>query len=313
MEIVVEIVLPVFGVVILGFLAARLGWFKGEAESGLASFVFNFAVPLMLFRSLATAQLPETVPWGFFGSFYIAAAAIAVTGFLLARYCFGRAWGGQVISGMGYAFGNNVLLGLPLIMTTFGDKAALPFFILLSIHGLCFFTLTTLFLEFGQKQAGASRTDLARQMVRSIFTNPILLGIFAGLALNLTDVSLPVPVDAICSLMQQAVTPCALFSLGASLTRYGIAGRLGQSAVMISAKTIIMPFMVYMLATRVFDIEPLWMMVAVMMAAQPTGVMTYIFAEKYKTGQAIATTSIFLSTGLSIITLSVILFLFDVR
>ena len=97
MEIVVEIVLPVFGVVLLGFGAARMGWFKGEAESGLASFVFNFAVPLMLFRSLATAQLPETIPWGFFGSFYIAAAATAVSGFLLARFVFRRTWGGQVI------------------------------------------------------------------------------------------------------------------------------------------------------------------------------------------------------------------------
>ena len=69
-----------------------------------------------------------------------------------------------------------------------------------------------------------------------------------------------------------------------------------------------MPALVYLLASRVFDIEPLWMMVAVMMAAQPTGVMTYIFAEKYKVGQAIATTSIFLSTSLSMVTLSVILF-----
>ena len=50
-----------------------------------------------------------------------------------------------------------------------------------------------------------------------------------------------------------------------------------------------------------------------MMAAQPTGVMVYIFAKKYDVGQAIATTSIFLSTTFSMVSLSVILFLFDVR
>ena len=111
MEIVLDIILPVFGVVIMGFGAARMGWFKGEAETGLASFVFNFAVPLMLFRSLATAQLPETVPWGFFGSYYLSAIAIALLGFLLARYFFKRTYGGQVITGFGYAFGNTVLAG----------------------------------------------------------------------------------------------------------------------------------------------------------------------------------------------------------
>ena len=49
------------------------------------------------------------------------------------------------------------------------------------------------------------------------------------------------------------------------------------------------------------------------MAAQPSGVMTYIFAQKYGTGQAIATTAIFMSTTASVVTLSGILYLFDVR
>lgn len=313
MEIVLDIVLPIFGVVVLGYGATRLGWFGGDAESGLAKFVFDFAVPLMLFRSLATAELPETLPWGYLASYYLSAAVIYLAGFLIARYAFKRTLGGQIITGFGFAFGNTVLLGLPLILTTFGDAAALPFFILLSIHGLCFFTLTTLLLELGRNAGGTSKRQMTRDTLRALFTNPILLGIFAGLIVNLTSVGLPGPIEAICALMQQAVTPCALFSLGASLTQYGIAGRIRQSMIMVLAKTVVMPALVYLLATRVFDIEPLWTMVAVMMAAQPSGVMTYIFAKKYGVGQAIATTSIFLSTTLSMVTLSIILFLFDVR
>lgn len=313
MEIVLEIVLPVFGVVVLGYGATRLGWFGGDAESGLAKFVFDFAVPLMLFRSLATAELPETVPWGYLGSYYISAASIYWMGFLLARYVFRRTYGGQIITGFGYAFGNTVLLGLPLILTTFGDEAALPLFILISIHGLCFFTLTTLLLEVDRNAGAGSKQQLIQQTTKSLFTNPILMGIFAGLVVNLTHTTLLPPIDAICALMQQAVTPCALFSLGASLTQYGMAGRIRQSIIMVVAKTVLMPALVYVLATYVFAIEPLWTMVAVVMAAQPSGVMTYIFAKKYGVGQAIATTSIFLSTMLSMVTLSVILFLFDVR
>lgn len=312
MEIVLQIILPIFGVVALGYGSTRLGWFGDQAETGLAKFVFDFAVPLMLLRSLATAELPETVPWGYFASYYLSAVAIFLLGFGLARWAFGRTYGGQVITGFGFAFGNTVLLGLPLILTTFGEEAALPFFILLSIHGLSFFTLVTLLLETDRsaQQQGSARL---RQVGRALVTNPLLLGIFVGLGFNLGPIPLPGPIEAICALMQQAVTPCALFSLGASLTRYGIAGRLGQSVLLVLAKTVIMPTLVYFLATRVFAIEPLWTMVAVMMAAQPTGVMTYLFAKKYEVGQAIATTSIFLSTAFSMVSLSVILFLFDVR
>jgi len=313
MEIVLEIVLPIFGVVVLGYGATRLGWFGGEADAGLAKFVFDFAVPIMLFRSLATAELPATIPWGYFGSYYLSAAAVYLLGFGLARFAFKRSYGGQVITGFGFAFGNTVLLGLPLILTTFGEQAALPFFILLSIHGLSFFTLTTLLLEADHLSGTASKRERGRQIVKSLFTNPILVGIFAGLAVNLAHLELLAPIEAICALMQQAVTPCALFSLGCSLTKYGMAGRVQQSIIMVVAKTVLMPALVYVLATRVFDIEPLWTMVAVLMAAQPSGVMTYIFAKKYGVGQAIATTSIFLSTALSLVTLSIILFLFDVR
>lgn len=313
MEIVLEIVLPVFGVVVLGYGVTRMGWFDGEAETGLARFVFDFAVPLMLFRSLATAELPKAIPWGYFASYYISASSVFLLGFVLARFAFRRTYGGQVISGFGFAYGNNVLLGLPLILTTFGEAAALPFFILLSVHGLIFFTLTTLLLEVDRNSGESSRRQMPGQMLKALWTNPILMGIFVGLAVNLANLSLPGPVDSICALMQQAVTPCALFSLGASLTKYGIAGRLGQSMVMVVAKTVVMPALVFVLATQVFDIEPLWTKVAVVMAAQPSGVMVYIFAKKYNVGQAIATTSIFLSTTSSMITLSVILFLFDVR
>lgn len=313
MEIVLDIILPVFGVVILGYGVTKVGWFKKDAEAGLASFVFNFAVPMMLFRSLATADLPAEVPLAYFSSFYISGFSVAILGFFLARFMFGRSFGGQVITAFGNCFGNTVLLGLPLIMTTFGEKAALPFFIILSVHGLIFFTLATLLLEFGHAAGGQSGRDLWKQTLKSLVTNPVLLGIYLGLTVNLSGLTLPGPIESICALMQKAVTPCALFALGASLTKYGFAGRLGQSSIMVISKLIIMPAMVFGLATYIFEIDPFWTMVAVLMAAQPSGVMTYIFATKYNVGQAIATTSIFMSTTLSMVTLSVILFLFDVR
>ena len=311
MSVVVDIVLPVFGVVGLGYGATRVGWFSGDAESGLAKYVFDFAVPLMLLRTLATAQLPAAIPWGFFGSYYLSAATVAGLGFLLARFAFRRSYGGQVITGFGFSFGNTVLLGLPLILTTFGDQAELPFFILLSVHGLIFFTLTTVLLEI-DRQAASGR-DLWMQTLRSLVTNPILVGIFVGLTFNLGPIPLPAPVEQICALMQRSVTPCALFGLGAALTRYGLAGRLFQSSLVVLGKTVLMPALVYVLATFVFHIDPLWTQVAVLMAAQPSGVMTYVFAKKYGVCESIATTSIFLSTTSSLVTLSVILYLFEVR
>lgn len=310
-EIVFNIILPVFGVVVIGYGATRLGWFSTEAEKGLGQFVFNFAVPLMLLRSIGTADLPASVPWGYFLSFYLSIGIIYALGIILARYAFGRSFGGQVITGFGNGFGNNVLLGLPLIITAVGEKAALPFFIILSVHGLILFTTTTLLLELDRNKDGQKIGAFIRQVGKSLITNPILLGIYAGLILNLSGIGVPGPLDPITELIGRAVTPCALFSLGASLTKYGIAGRVGQSIVMVTCKLILLPLMVYGFATYVFDVDPFWRMIAVLMAAQPSGVMVYIFAQRYGTGQAIATTSIFLSTTASLFTLTGVLYLFN--
>jgi hypothetical protein len=63
----------------------------------------------------------------------------------------------------------------------------------------------------------------------------------------------------------------------------------------------------------VFELEPLHRTVAVVLAGMPSGVNSFLFANRYETGVATATTSIFLSTALSMVTLTVILALFAVR
>jgi malonate transporter len=309
MEIVIDILLPVFGIAALGYAAARLGWFGEAAEAGVSTFVFNFAVPFFLFRTVATTDLPDAIPWDLFGSYYIPAALVYGLGFVLGRHVFGRDAMGAALTGMGCAFSNTVLLGLPLILLAYGEEGALPFFLILSVHGIILFTGTTILLESARGTAG-SLPDLAGQVILGLVKNPILIGLAAGMATNLSGVQLATPVDRIAETMTGAVLPCALFVLGSSLKRYGIAGRVLQSGVQVAIKLLVFPALVFVLGTHVFDLDPLWVQIAVITAAQPSGVMVFIFATRYGTAQALTTTSIFLSTVFSVVTLWAILWLF---
>ena len=73
MDIIFGIILPVFGTLALGYGAARLNLFDEAANRGLSVFVFNFALPLMLFRAIAQVELPESLPWGYLLSYFIGA------------------------------------------------------------------------------------------------------------------------------------------------------------------------------------------------------------------------------------------------
>ena len=307
MDPLINVTAPVFGLGLLGYLAARFGWFSDEAAGGLARFVFDFAVPMMLVRVFTHAQLPSAFPWPLLVSFYVPAAALYALGVLVSGQVFGRDLQWRTISGFAGTFGNSVLLGLPLAVLTLGEEGMVPYFILLSVHGLGYFTLTTTLLEYARRQdRPLSRLPLG--VARGLGTNPIILGLAFGILLNLTGQTLPGPLDRTLEYMQLAVTPCALFSLGASLTQCRITGRLPEPLFLATVKNVLMPVLVWVLAVQVFDLPTLRSQAAVLLAAQPTGVNVYLFAARYAAAKDLATTTVFLSTSFSLLSVSVVLY-----
>ena len=308
METVIALIAPVFGIGLVGYLAARAGWFSDEAAEGLARFVFDFAVPLMLVRVFTHAQLPDVFPWPLLVSFYGPGAALYAVGLLVSHRVFGRDVMGRTIGGFSCSFGNAVLLGLPLALLTFDEEGMVPFLILLSVHGLGYLTLTTTLLEYGRHQ-DRHAAGLLRRVARGLATNPIILGLATGVLLNRLGITLPGPVDRAAEYMQAAVTPCALFSLGASLTHFRVSGGLREPLLAVVAKNILMPLLVWGMAVQVFQLPTPWSRAALLLAAQPTGVNVYLFATRYAAAKDLATTTVFLSTAFSLLSLSLVLYL----
>jgi len=287
-------------------------WFPERAAEGLARFVFDWAVPILLVRVLANADLPDSFPWELFSSFYVPGFGLYAVGMWISARYFKRNLMERVISGTAGSYGNTVLLGLPLVILAFGESGTVPYFLLLSVHGILFLTVTTILLEFG-RHSPQSWWFLVRRVGRGLLTNPILIGLIIGVLLNLLGWRLPGPVDQIAKYMQDAVAPCALFSLGASLSLYRIAGSLQESMVAIAIKLIIFPVCVWILASELFDLPKMWVLTATLVAAQPTGINPYLFAERYGVAQKMATTSVFLSTSLSVLTLALLLYIFQLQ
>jgi predicted permease len=127
--------------------------------------------------------------------------------------------------------------------------------------------------------------------------------------MNLLGWTLQGPVDRTAAYLQGAVTPCALFSLGASLTRYRVVGALAEPAVAVGLKNLVMPALVWLGSRYVLGLAPTWTAAATLLAAQPSGVNVYLFAERYSAAKGLATTTVFLSTSLSVLTISALLYL----
>ena len=90
--------------------------------------------------------------------------------------------------------------------------------------------------------------------------------------------------------------------MGIALQRYGLGDHVRLSAAVTALKLVVHPLLVLLLARYVFPMPPVWAGVAVLFAAAPTGINAYLFAERYRTGVAIAAGSITLGTIVSILT-----------
>jgi predicted permease len=151
--------------------------------------------------------------------------------------------------------------------------------------------------------------QIVMNTLRGLCTNPVIVALALGFSWNMLALPLPSTIEALAKLLGQAAAPCALFATGAALSQYRIAGNLAESLWLVLIKIIIQPILVWLLAHYVFQLPPLWTAVAVLIAALPTGVNAYLFAQRYKVGIATATTTIFLSTALSLLTLPLVLWL----
>ncbi|SEG82198.1 AEC family transporter [Bosea lathyri] len=288
------VVLPVFGLIGLGYVARWTKLLRESTGEGLSDFVFVLAVPCLLFRTLAKADIPATQPWGYWIAYFAGLAIVWALAMLIASRFFARTGPELVVSGFAAAQSNTVFVGVPMILKAYGDAGAVPLGLLLAIHLPVTMTVATLLAE--------GRSASVPMLIRRLFTHPIIIGILLGSAVRPFVDQVPLPFWTIVDILAGAAVPCALISLGIAMRRYGLESGIGLPTVLSALKLGLHPLIVYLLATRVFQMPPHWSGVAVLFAACPCGINAYLFAERYRQGMADASSAITLSTLLSLFT-----------
>ena len=308
MPALLHVVAPVFGIAALGFLASRLGLMKPAGVEGMVGFVFNFAIPVLLLRSMAGLEMPEDIRWSFLVAFYAGSLTVWAMGISVARLAFHRALDQGAIYGMGAAFSNTVMMGIPVVLTAFGPEATLPLFLIISFHSALFMPLTAGLIQWSRGR-GVSWGDRIREVVRALAQNPIVLGLALGTVLNLTGVVLPGPLDRTLELLGTAAVPCALFTMGAAVAGYPLTGDLHPSAALAVLKLVVHPLVVWTVGRWLLHLDGLWLSVAVVMAAMPSGINVYLFGARYEAAAGVAARTVLLTSLFSVATLSTLLVL----
>lgn len=303
---ILAIVAPVFALILVGYASGRFGLLSETAGQGVAEFAFSLAIPALLFRTIAVADFTAVSPVAVWLSFFGAAgltwiAATAATHILLRR----PAGDGASIA-MSSAFGNTVLLGLPLALSTYGQAAAAPIAIIVSIHAPLLWLLATLHAE--AVDGGGGRHDpigVARALVAELARNPIVIGIACGIVWRQTGYALPAVADQILKLLAQAGVPAALTALGLTLVRFEIKGQVPTLLTITTLKLAVMPLLAWLLGAYGLGLDGPTLGVVTIMAAMPTGANAFLFATRRDRAVGSASGAVALGTLLTFVTAAV--------
>ncbi len=134
MTAVATTVAPIFALIALGFAAARFGWLSQDAGRGIAEFTFLVAMPALLFRTIVVSSMGDSAPALLLASYFTTVAVIWALATLAATVVLRRPAEECPVFAMTASYGNIVLLGIPIALAAYGDRAAPTAAIVVSTH-----------------------------------------------------------------------------------------------------------------------------------------------------------------------------------
>lgn len=312
MQAVVDAVLPVFAIMLVGYLAGRF-WLLGQASSeALNRFVYFVALPALFFISMARVGVEDAFDAPFlaaFGGGMLGTFGIAV---VVAAFVFPNRLGALGLHGLSAVFSNTGYMGIPLLAVAFGDAGTLPAIIATVLNGAVVIPLGVALIEMDLSQ-GSGPLRIARNVTLGVVKSPLVLSAAAGLLVSSLGLGVPRFVETFCDLLGAAVGPAALFAIGLFMVAKQVTAGAIEVGWIVILKLLVQPTLTAWLALDLLAMDAVRAASAVVLAALPTGALVFVLAQQYGLYVQRSTAAIMLSTVLSLITLSLLFASLDIE
>lgn len=310
MSSVVNVVLPVFALILLGFVCRRSGRIGPTGASELNRFVVWLGLPALLFSVVATSTWTQLWQPGFIAAFTV--GCLGVFAFTLGyRLLQKQPLVDASLDALGASYANTGYVGIPLCMLVLGDEALQPAMVASIIVVCVLFAIALACVETGL-HAGQGLLRTLGKVSWALVRNPLVVAPMLGALWAASGAQLPVPLATLLKLLGAAAAPCALVSLGLFLAQPQPAGPVRGVWPLVGLKLLVQPLITWYLAFQVFALPTLWAYSALLLSALPTGTGPYMLAEFYGREGSRVSRVVLLSTLGSLISLSLILVLLPV-
>jgi len=298
--------LPVFLIIIIGWVLMKQGLFTKEFTSVADRYVFKIALPLYVFKDIATADIYEMFDLKFVLFCAIGTTLMFLGVWLFARwYCKDKSMVGAFAQAS--ARGSAAILGIAFVENIYGNSGMAPMMIVAAVPLYNIFSVVI--LTFGAEDAAtADRSANIRKACINVIKNPIIIGIAAGALFAFLRIPLPyIPLKVISNIGSTA-SPIALLVVGATFEGRKALAKLKPSITATVIKLIILPLIFFPFAI-LCGFRGSELVAILVMLGSPTTVSCYIMAKNMKNDAVLTSSIVVLATLFSSITLTSWIFL----
>jgi predicted permease len=301
---ILELVVPLFVIIAMGWLAVRRSMLEPAGLSALTGFTYWAALPALLFGSIAEVDAPRLMDVA--GVYLVCCVLIFIVSLFAGRLLLGASLAQTAVFSLNATYGNVIFLGTPLVSAVFGSQGVSLILTIIALHSGVLLPLAAVLIELGSGRQGGVRV-VARNTSVGLLRNPIMMSILLGFLWRATGIPIPAPLHELFSLLGHAASPLALFCLGASLPPLTKEPQVVREAVFASLlKLTGLPLCVGAFSS-LMGLSGLPWRVAVVTAAMPTGANAFLLARRATAFAEASAATVVIATATSVITITVLL------
>lgn len=307
-----SILLPIFGLIAAGYISRKTKVMGATAASELNRFVVWLALPALLFDIMANSHWSALYLPDFISVYLLGSMGVFVL-VLVWRLKQGHRLADASIDSVSAAYSNAAYIGFPLLFLTFGTSSHVPTTLASIIVVSVVFAMAVVLIEIGLQAEGSIKLKV-KKVLKSVLLHPLILAPIAGVGVASLSISMPQAVETFLKFLGNAASPAALVSLGLFLADAKVAAQQVPSQskttpwILTVMKLIGQPLLVAWLALGVFQMDRELAMMAILLAALPTGTGPFMLAELYGREALVTAQTVLFSTVMSLMTLSILLY-----
>ena len=304
MEIIFDVVIPVFVVILCGWSSCKYWGLPRESVDILNQYVLRFAVPPMLFLATANASINDLVNPLFIAAFFLSSLITMFIGVFCYRGMKSKGVIDATVLALICGWGNTIYMGVPLAFYMFGEKGTIAVVVATLTTNMVFILWLSFFSNL--KKSGNHFQKIWSTFIGMFCKSPVLIAPVIGGIFSYYSLSIPTPIYNLFSMLAPSAAPVALFAMGASLVGLNLKGEKKQLVWVSIVKVIVNP-LIALGVVLFLGLEPYWAASVILLSALPTGTMVFIFAKQHDKRVSLASSGIMLTTILSLFSLAIIL------